>query len=490
MIITTPIFDFINKYANDDIVRAHMPGHKGVCEGEGDFEKFYKYDITEIDEELCLYGDEGIVAQSTDSAAMLFNAGKTFYSAEGASLAIKTMVAACKMEACDVEKPVIMAARNVHRSFLDACALMDVEVIFIQEHKDSHFCKCELSPECLEKLLNVAVSEGLSERLIAVYVTSPDYLGNLQDIKELAKVCKGYKKPLLVDNAHGAYLKFFNMHPMELGAAMCADSAHKTLPVLTGGAYIHIGKDYSKTYAKHCKKALNIFASTSPSFLISASLDKCNAYLNESGEKDYHKCAEKIDNLKERLKSFFKSEEIDSFIAIEDIKEPLKLTLSLENYKGEEFSKRLRERKIAVEYADREKVVFMLSPFNRDEDYERIYEAVKEIISCEGFLGNEISNEEEKHSSYSYKELSVAKIQEDTNVKEQEIALKCIDVRRLYFSKSETVRVEDSIGKICVNTTVSCPPAVPIVVLGETITEENVKIMQAYKIKTVEVLVS
>ena len=116
---------------------------------------------------------------------------------------------------------------------------------------------------------------------LGVYVTSPDYLGQIADIAGLSKVCGRWGIPLIVDNAHGAYLHFLEkgMHPMDLGAAMCCDSAHKTLPALTGAAYLHIHKDYMKQFAPYAEQALSLFSSTSPSYLLLQSLDLCNAYL-------------------------------------------------------------------------------------------------------------------------------------------------------------------------------------------------------------------
>ena len=114
-----------------------------------------------------------------------------------------------------------------------------------------------------------------------VYVTSPDYLGGVQELPALAAVCRAQGVPLLVDNAHGAYLRFLpqNCHPIAQGAAMCCDSAHKTLPVVTGGAYLHLAHDAPVQDEAAVRGALALFGSTSPSYLILQSLDACNAVL-------------------------------------------------------------------------------------------------------------------------------------------------------------------------------------------------------------------
>lgn len=122
---------------------------------------------------------------------------------------------------------------------------------------------------------------------MAVYITSPDYLGNQAKIFELANVCHKYDVLLLVDNAHGAYLKFLptSLHPIDLGCDMCCDSAHKTLPVLTGGAYLHLSKKRLSFLDSDVKEAFRLFGSTSPSYLILQSLDLANVYLEQLTNK-------------------------------------------------------------------------------------------------------------------------------------------------------------------------------------------------------------
>ena len=102
-----------------------------------------------------------------------------------------------------------------------------------------------------------------------MYVTSPDYLGGQSDVAALAEVSHRHGVPLLADNAHGAYLRFLSpsRHPMDLGADLCCDSAHKTLPVLTGGAYLHVGRAAPEPFRENARRALALFGSTSPSYL-------------------------------------------------------------------------------------------------------------------------------------------------------------------------------------------------------------------------------
>ena len=238
-----------------------MPGHKGK-----DFLGFESLDITEIDGADVLYSASGIIKESEEIAASLFGTEKTFFSTEGSSLCIRAMLYLTKRYAARKgERAKILATRNAHKTFITASAILDIDVSFTS--LDELFSKAE------------------GEKPTAVYVTSPDYLGNIADIRSISELCEKVGAILLVDNAHGAYLKFLNesRHPIDLGADMCCDSAHKTLPVLTGGAYLHISKSAPKLFSEDAEDALSVFASTSPSYLTLASLDMANKFISEEG---------------------------------------------------------------------------------------------------------------------------------------------------------------------------------------------------------------
>ena len=142
---------------------------------------------------------------------------------------------------------------------MTAAALLDIDIDWLFP-ADGGLLACPIAPDALEAALR-------GRRYMAVYVTSPDYLGNMLDIAAISGVCRRSGVPLLVDNAHGAYLRFLpeDRHPITLGADMCCDSAHKTLPCLTGAAYLHVGSGAPGCFAAQAEQALSLFASTSPS---------------------------------------------------------------------------------------------------------------------------------------------------------------------------------------------------------------------------------
>ena len=280
--ITAPICEFVRRYRYSGALRMHMPGHKGTALLGPE-----PLDLTEIEDADVLYHAEGIIRESEANAAALFGTKKTVYSAEGSSLCIRAMLYLALLHArANHKKPVIAAGRNAHKVFMTAAALLDLDIRWI--YGTESVISCAITPAQLEDVI-------VSENPAAVYITSPDYLGNIADIKSLSTVCKKHGVLLLVDNAHGAYLHFLPepMHPMQLGADICCDSAHKTLPVLTGGAYLHIAHGTPDMFAQRAESAMALFASTSPSYLILQSLDAMNPLLATSFPAQLKACAER-----------------------------------------------------------------------------------------------------------------------------------------------------------------------------------------------------
>lgn len=442
----TPIVDFVKRYAESDISRFHMPGHKGKahlgCEA---------LDITEIDGADVLYSACGIIEKSEEYTSSLFHSAHTFYSAEGSSLVIKAMLGIIKSTKKDGERPIILAARNVHKAFIYACALLDLDVEWLFPKHFTHLCTCNLTKEDVKDAIC-----RMSQKPDAVYLTSPDYLGQVQDIRGISEVCRAYDIPLLVDNAHGAYLAFLeeNCHPLALGASMCSDSAHKTLPVLTGGAYLHIAKDAPKEFLAQARTMLSLFASTSPSYLILQSLDLCNAYLADGYKQKLADCIERIEGIKKML---------DEKGIFYEKSEPLKLVLNAKRcgHTGEDIARYLRERKMEIEFSDLDFAVLMFTPENDEKDFARLENALTSLPMRKTLTDR--------------KPCIIPK------------AKTALSIRDAVLAPKRTVSVEEAVGKICASPLVSCPPAVPIVMSGEVITKEAMEWFFYYGTKYVEI---
>lgn len=416
-----------------------MPGHKGKA-----FLGPEGLDITEVSGADSLYAADGIIRRSEENASRLFGC-PTFYSAEGSSQCIRAMLYLAMLQAKEEgRRPLIAAARNVHKAFLSAVALLGLEVAWLWPEEGSYL-SCGVSPRALEELLR-------SEKPTAVYLTSPDYLGNMADIGPLSEICHRYGALLLVDNAHGAYLRFLedSLHPMDLGADMCCDSAHKTLPVLTGGAYLHIAPAPG---AGRAKEALALFGSTSPSYLILQSLDMANVYL-ESYPPRLRVFLEGLEALKAALRQA-------GFRLLG--REPMKLTLAAKafGYLGTELAELLRHGGIECEFADPDVLVLMVTPENTEEDLDRLRAALLAIPR---------------------------KAPIETPPAMPGRGEQVLSVREAMLSPWERIPVAASEGRILASPSVGCPPAVPIAVCGQRIGKETIECFRYYGIESVAVV--
>ena len=443
----TPICDFVTRYLESDPLRAHMPGHKGVS-----LTGLEPRDLTEIAGADSLYEANGIIWQSEQNAGTLFGA-ETFYSTEGSSQCIRAMLYLVALYAQKQDcAPKILAARNAHKTFLSAAALCDLDVTWLTAKEQTSYLSCVIDAETVEAALK-------REEMLpaAVYLTSPDYLGNITPIAPIAEVCHRYGVLLVVDNAHGAYLKFLpeSCHPVDQGADICCDSAHKTLPALTGAAYLHIAHDAPEFLRQQAKTALAMFGSTSPSYLILQSLDAVNGYL--------------ADGYRERLAAFIcKTAALKSRLTAHGYtlcgQEPTKLVIDAKayGYTGEALAEILLESRIAVEFADPDFLVMMVTPETGEEGLARLEAALCAIPRREALL--------ETPPAFSLPE-------------------RAMSIRQAAMSLCETVEVAESLGRVLAAATVGCPPAVPIVACGERIDEAALRCFAYYGIDCCTVVI-
>ncbi len=341
----------------------------------------------------------------------------------------------------------ILAGRNAHKVFLHAAAMLDLQVTWLCPKDQSSYHSCLLTPEAVEAALSACADQPR-----AVYLTSPDYLGNMPDIAGIARVCHRHQVLLLVDNAHGAYLRFLprSLFPMDLGADLCCSSAHKTLPAVTGAAYLHV-READVPYAR---RALALFGSTSPSYLILQSLDLLNPYLEllPSGLEAF---LPSVRALRAALTAHGYT-----LVGQEEIK--LTLLASAAGFTGDELSEILRREGIWAEFHDPDYLVLMLTPENSIEELRKL-----RSVLC----------------SLEVRPALPRSLPPFT------LPVQAMTPRQAVFAASEEVPVEQAVGRVLAFADVGCPPAIPIVMCGEVIDTSAAALFRYYGIQKCAVVI-
>lgn len=443
----TPLKRALDEYIRQDYARLHMPGHKGASISP--FGELMAYDVTEVEGTDSLFEDDGPLKELEEIFTRLYDTKGTVMSAGGSTLCIQAML---RMVAKKEGR--ILAGRNIHAAAVNAMALLGLEPVWVYpDRKQEERLIGEISPDAIRSVLEKEKQAGTLDSLCAVYVTSPDYFGVMSDIRSIAQIAHEYGLPLLVDNAHGAHLHFLKeeYHPMQLGADLCCDSLHKTMPALTGAALLHTS---DAKYCPQMKGAMTVFGSTSPNYLIMLSMDSTAAFLMQDGAERIQQTVTRCEELRQkaREKGFVLPQHCD----------PMRLTLPLAGtgWDAQNFRKLLRKHKIMEEYLSDSGCVLLFSPFNKEEDFKRTEALLDEVlIQNQPFTAFPIVPSE-----------------------------KVMSLREAFLSPKESVPVEKAEGRIAAQVKITCPPGIPLVMPGERLHKEIIKILKNSGIFVIDVV--
>ena len=434
----------IEEYLKSGYSRFHIPGHKGNPEFG------LPYDVTELDKTDDLYNSRGSIKESENLVSDIYGSGFTIFSTQGNTLCIQTMLHLVFRNGGK-----LIVARNCHRSVVSVMGLLGITPIWVRVGCDENV-NCE---DILDKLKKNPDAK-------AIFVTSPDYFGRMVDIRKVKSFCGDI--PLLVDNAHGSHLFFFDSHPISLGADIVADSSHKTLPVLTGGAWLHVSKrfsDLTKISYEDAKESMRIFGSTSPSFVVLVSLEKCALWLKEHAGEEFFKLKDRVDKIRKKAKSILLSY---------PILDPIRITLETSRIgiSGEILCSFFTQFKIEPEFVLGSTIVLIPSPFNYDMDWDRLESCIHYIYEVSSLRYG--LNLKVRSNSYEGHDCGESKSK--------------LSIRNAMFSEFETMKVEESEGFVCAQIVSSCPPGVPILIPGEFIDKSKISHMQEMNIKHIQVV--
>ncbi len=425
--MNTPIHTFLENYAKSGALRCHMPGGKGHNNA---------FDITEIHGADSLYECDGIIYESEKTAAALFSAEATLYSCGGSTLAIQTMLGTLRQI---TPKNTIVAGRYSHKSFINAAIFLGFDVKWAYP---SDYLGADITAEELERCIDGDTA--------AVFISSIDYYGGEADIASISKLCKKHNIFLLVDNAHGAYRVFTDNHPIKLGADMTADSAHKTLPALTGAAYLHLK---NSAYYRTAKDVMGMFGSSSPSYLIMDSLDLCNRFIGAK-KAEVLSLIHDINVLKGWLT------DIGYTIRKSD---PMRITIDANayGYTGNAFADLLRKKGAECEMSDESYAVLLFSVLQSRTDFMSLFMMLrsipkKEAVACPKHI---ILRPE-----------------------------RVLFPREAFFATKKDVSLSEAKGMVCGGVHTPCPPCIPLVMPGERIDEDCINELERYGVTRVSVV--
>ena len=436
-----PLYNTLKKHIQAKRASFHTPGHKGNC---GFLPLDGRFDLTELPDTDSLYESSGCIRDSEEKAAAFFGAKYTAVSSGGCTLAIQGMLAAFAGAGSRV-----IFCRNIHRSAINAAALLGITPVWVTHRRDcGEGLPGRVSPEDIQAAIESHPDAA------AVYVTSPDYYGCLSDIGSIAAVCRKYKIPLLVDNAHGTHLIAFGKHPVTLGASASACSAHKTLPVLTGGAWLNCN-DESAIPA--IKSSMALFGSTSPSYLTMASLDLAREWMEREGIAAFRRLAETVSGLREVAVSA-------GFGLPRGECDPVRLTLLTwpMGMTGNLAAEYFRQHGVECEHSDGSAVVFILTPFNAESDIQRLRRAMQDFP---------------KGIPLPFQSFSIEQLPE---IK--------MSPREALLGRTSIIPTAEAAGRIAAEAACPCPPGVPVVMPGEEINEKCVNILLKTGITRINVI--
>lgn len=372
------------EYSESDYYGFHMPGHKRNTKRFGK-EIPYHLDITEIDGFDDLHHSESILKEAQERAAKVFGADETHFLINGSTVGIISAILGVTKRGDQ-----IIVARNNHKSVYNAVELNGLEPLYVYPDIDDRYgVMKEISATDVEELLDKDVEYKMTGngRIKAVVVVSPTYEGVISNIEEIANVAHRYNIPLIVDEAHGAHLGFHEYFPVnsnESGADIVIQSVHKTLPSLTQTGVLHING--TLVNRDKVKRYLKMLQSSSPSYVLIASIDSCVDLIEKDGTEIFKSYVEDLQKCRKELQVLEKLKLIEFDNRIQYDKSKILISTKGTNITGNELSELLLDEfHLQMEMTGIDYVLAMTSIGDRKEGFERLIQALCSIdkrIEC------------------------------------------------------------------------------------------------------------
>lgn len=446
-----PLLEELLKYKSENNLILSMPGNKS---GKGFLrdelgkrlkDSLGELDITEVDPLDNLHNPEGVIKESQELLAKTYKVKKAYFLVNGSSSGNLAAIFSAFNEGDEV-----LVERNCHKSIYNALILRKLKVIYIDAVVDNNL-GVFLPPR--EEEINDALEKAKSPK--GIILTNPNYFGVYYDLEKIIERLRKAGLKVIIDSAHGAHFGFNERLPKSMATLgdYVVVSAHKTLPSLTQGAFLLVNSvdDNIEFYLK-------AFMTTSPSYLIMASLDYSRYYLDNYSKDDYDNLIEMAEKYRKDINSLNKV----YIVRNKDIEEKYKIDKSRylmtvkDGYSGHKLLEYLRSKNIQSEMSFSKGVVLILSPSNTDEDFQKIYLAIRD-------LNMELLKTEENIIEFS-----------------KSYPKKVLEPYEVFNLKYKYISLDESLDKISKAFIVPYPPGIPVVCPGEEITTEVIDIIEEY----------
>ena len=449
-----PVVEGLLKYANENVTPFHMPGHKNNKRNFKELNTIkdflYKFDNTEIPGLDNLHIPEGMILQGEKYAARAFNAGESYFLVNGSTSGIYAAVMGLTKP-----KDKIIIQRNCHRSVYTAALLGNLDVTYV-------------NPTILDEF-NIAVSLNNNDVIRcmnenpdakAVVFTYPTYYGTCSDIKTIIGEAHKRDMYVIVDEAHGAHLPFNKNLPapsLNLGADVSVTSLHKTTPAMTQTSLLNIRRGLNSDGIKFMLRA---FQSTSPSYILMASIDAARYIMEDRGEKLLDELLYNIDLFRNKISQLNTYKLLGrEHIGTADINDvDITKILVKSPIGGLALEKILRkEYKIQVEMSDLNNILLICSVGDEIEAFKKLYDSLADI-------------------SKKYRKVINKNI-----ILKMPAYIKAAGINEAYYRPHRIVKLKAAVNLVSAEFAVPYPPGVPVIVPGEVITEEIIEYLDMIK---------
>ncbi|MBE5852798.1 MAG: aminotransferase class I/II-fold pyridoxal phosphate-dependent enzyme [Lachnospiraceae bacterium] len=461
------LYELLYEYKETDYYPFHMPGHKrksvdGNCEV---LEEVHQIDITEIDGFDNLHHAEGVLKMAQERVARLYGAEESFFLINGSTGGLLSAISAV----CECNKKVLIC-RNSHKAVYNALAVNKVCAEYVwPSYIEERDLIGKIEPYEIAKILEK------NKDINAVVVTSPTYDGVVSDVKQIAEIVHHYNIPLIVDEAHGAHFAFDDRFPKSAvseGADIVINSTHKTLPAMTQTALLHVQGNLVNR--SRLKNYLQIYQTSSPSYVLMASIDSCMQMLEKEGSRFF----DRLFILRREIDDFSKGLKCLQIVSTE-IAEPGKIIVSTKNtnLSGQElYEILLNKYHIQMEMAGFNYVVGILTAMDTEEGVCRLLtalEAIDEELDVRKGIGEATKEAKDNQSKMEFYRVENAIAQTYHEAMNQ---------------KSEWIELGGAAGRAAGAMIVLYPPGIPVLVPGEIIEEEIIQQLEIALTKKMNVL--